>query len=58
MNRKLRNAIMAGTAGLIIGLVVGAETLRRSVRKTVRTLTDGFFEPLYRDVRTDKNEEV
>jgi hypothetical protein len=58
MNRKLRNAIMAGTAGLIIGLVVGAETLRRSVRKTIRTLTDGFFEPLYRDVKTDKNEEV
>jgi hypothetical protein len=58
MNRKLRNAIMAGTAGLIIGLVVGAETLRRSVRKTIRTLTDGFFEPLYREVKTDKNEEV
>lgn len=58
MNRKLRNAIMAGTAGLIIGLAVGAEALRRSVRKTVRTLTDGFFEPLYRDVKTDKNEEV
>lgn len=58
MNRKLRNAIMAGAAGLIIGLAVGAETLRRSVRKTVRTLTDGFFEPLYRDVKTDRNEEV
>jgi len=58
MNRKLRNTVMAGTAGLIIGLIIGAEKLRRSVRKTVESLCDGFFEPLYRDIKTEKNEEV
>lgn len=58
MNRKLRNTIMAGTAGLIIGLAIGAETLRRTAKKTVRSLCDGLFEPLYRDIKTEKNEEV